>query len=105
MKNLLLLTFLFTFTSFVAKAQQVPEKSNTIVLTQADSIGLKEKVLKVLADRDYTISSGKTAPVISTAAKTLKNGARVYYNVQIKGAEIILSGKLPNAGQSSTTIA
>jgi hypothetical protein len=103
MKKLILL--LFVVASFITKGySQVPEKSNTIVITLADSNGVKEKILKVLADKDYTVSSGKTSPTIITAPKTLKNGARVYYNFQIKGAEIILTGKLPVAGQSTMSI-
>lgn len=103
MKKLILL--LFVVASFITKVYaQVPEKSNTIVITLADSNGVKEKILKVLADKDYTVSSGKTAPTIITAPKTLKNGARVYFNFQIKGNEIIMTGKLPVAGQSTMSI-
>ena len=85
-------------------AQQVPEKSNAIIITMSDSIGLKEKVLKVLADKDYTVNSGKTAKFIATAPKTLKNGTRVSYNFQFNGATIIMTGGLPVAGQSTQKI-
>ena len=105
MKYLFPLFLLFITLVSVGNAQDVPEKSNAIVLTQADSVGLREKVLKVLSDKDYVVNSGKTAPIITTTAKTLKNGARVHFSVQIKGKEIILTGKLPVAGQSTMTIA
>ena len=105
MKNLFLLIFLIISFTKIGFAQQASEKSNAIIITQTDSIGLREKVLKVFADKDYAISSSKTAKIISTAAKTLKNGSRVHFNVQIKGVDIILTGKLPVAGQSTMTIA
>ena len=104
MKKLILLSILTLLSLSWSYSQQAPEKSNTIISTQPDSIGLREKVLKVLSDKDYTISSGKTAAVITTAAKTLKNGARVTFSVQVKGADILLSGRLPVAGQPSMNI-
>ena len=104
MKKLILLFVISTFALTLGYAQQVPEKSTTIVSTQADSIGLKEKVLKVLADKGYTLLSTKNPQVISTAAKTLKGGARVQYNIQIKCADIFISGKIPVSGQAGAVI-
>ncbi len=104
MKKIILPFLVIALTSALAYAQQTTEKATTIIATQADSIGLKDKVLKLLADKDYTVVAGKIPTTITTAAKTLKNGARVHYIFQLKGADIILSGKLPVAGQASMSM-
>lgn len=103
MKKLILFICLLCM-SLIGYAQ-APEKATTIVVSMSDSIGLREKVLKVIADRGYTVSSAKTAAIISTAGKTLKNDARVAYYFQIKGKEIFITGKLPVAGQANFPIA
>ncbi len=103
MKNLLLL-FLFVFATTLSYAQDVPAKSNTIVITLADSNGVSDKVIKALKGRDYTVNTSKNPNSLSTAARTLKNDTRVLFLVLIKGNEIALSGKLPVAGQSNMPI-
>lgn len=105
MKNVILPILLFVLGLSATVAQNVPEKAGSIVITMPDSSGLKEKITKVIADKDYTVASGKSAAIITTAAKTLKNGTRVLYNFQMKGADIILTGALPVAGQSAMKIA
>ncbi len=102
MKNLFLL-FITAFTATISYAQ-VPEKSNAIVITIADSTTAVAKIQKVLADKDYTLAPSKNASVISTTAKTLKNGTRVAYNFKVKGNEIILKGNIPVSGQTSPFI-
>jgi hypothetical protein len=104
MKKLILLLNILIFSTGLGYAQQIAEKSNAIITTQPDSIGLREKVLKVLADKDYTVSSGKTAAIITTAVKTLKNGTRVTYSFQTKGADIIITGKISVAAQGAMII-
>ena len=103
MKKLLVLISLFA--SITMSFAQAPEKATTVIVTMTDSVGLREKITKVLTDRGYTISSGKTATIITTAPRTLKNDARVAYFLEIKGKEIFITGKLPIAGQSAFPIA
>ncbi len=103
MKKLILMVSIL-FSAITFGYTQAPEKSNAIIITMSDSASLKEKVLKILADKDYTVSSGKTAVNIITAPKTLKNGARVYFTFQFKGNQIIMTGMLPVAGQSTMKI-
>jgi hypothetical protein len=103
MKNLLLVFFL-AFTTVAAYAQ-VPEKAKTIIITMPDSNAVSDKVIKVLTSRDYTVqAAGKTPSVITTAAKTLKTNARVIYTAQLKGADVLLTGRIVVAGQSSMII-
>ncbi len=103
MKNLLLV-FLLAFTTVTVYAQ-VPEKAKTIIITLPDSNTVADKVTKVLTSRDYTVqAAGKTPSVITTAAKTLKTNARVIYTAQIKGADVLLTGRMVVAGQSSMII-
>ena len=104
MKQLNLFLLTMAFTTMIGFAQDIPEKANTIVITQPDSIGLKEKVIKALTGRGHTINSGKTATTITTVSNTMKNGTRVGFAVQIKGVDIILTGKLPIAGQAPQNI-
>jgi hypothetical protein len=104
MKKKILILFFIMFSIIRIHAQTIPEKANTIIITMPDSAAAREKVLKVLADRGYTASPGKTSSVISSPPKTLKNGARVGYNFQMKGKEIILTGTLPVAGQPNMNI-
>ena len=103
MKNLLLV-FLLAFTTLSVYAQ-VPEKAKTIIITMPDSNTVNDKVTKVFTSRDYTVqSTGKKASVISTAPKTLKTNARVVYTAQLKGADVLLTGRIVVAGQSSMNI-
>jgi len=105
MKNLSLLLFFFLFGIMVGYSQGIPENANTITVTVADSNTVKEKVVNVLEKRGYTVNSGKTAKVTTTAPMTLKNGTRVAYSVSYKGTEVLITGALPVAGQSGTKIA
>lgn len=102
MKNLFLL-IAFVFATALSYGQSVPEKSNTIVVTLADSNKVSDKVVKALSGRDYTPTVNKNSTV-TTAPKTLKNGARVGYTAQIKGNEVALTGKILVAGQSNMMI-
>lgn len=104
MKKVFFLFIGFVFSGFLSLGQ-APEKANTIVLTMSDSIGLNDKVMKVLKSRGYTSSSAKNATTIITTARTLKNGARVQYTFKLKGNEITLTGILPIAGQPPRPIA
>lgn len=100
MKNLFLL-IAFVFTTVLAYGQD--EKSNTIVVTLADSNKVSDKVVKALSGRDYTATVNKNSTV-TTAARTLKNGARVGYTATIKGNEVALTGKILVAGQTNMVI-
>ncbi len=102
MRNLLLL-IAFVMISTAGYSQSVPLKSNAIVITLSDSNTVSEKISKVLEGKDYTVNTGKNNTLI-TAPKTLKNGARVSYSFQSKGADVILTGKIVVAGQSNMII-
>ena len=102
MKKLFFL-FVFAFMSVLAYSQSAPEKANTIIITLPDSNTASAKVIKALQARDYTASEKNK--VITTAARTLKNGARVSYNAQLKGTEVYLTGKILVAGQTNMVIA
>jgi hypothetical protein len=104
MKNLLFL-FLMVFVTTVGYTQEVPDKSNTIIITLSDSATAADKVKKAFTSRDHTVNApGKDATIITTAAKTLKNGARVSFSAQLKGKDVILTGKIMIAGQSNMVI-
>jgi hypothetical protein len=105
MKKLSLLIFFMVFGLITVYSQGAPENVNTIIITISDSNTVKAKIVSVLEDRGYTVNSAKTAKVINTAAKTLKNGTRVAYSIQIKGTEVFITGALPVAGQAGTKIA
>ncbi len=102
MKKILLFLALFTCATSWSYAQA--DKANTIVITVSDSNTVKQKVTAVFTDREYTFAPGKNPSLLSTAAKTLKSGTRVSYQVQLKGAEVVLSGKIMVAGQSNMII-
>ena len=72
-----MLFVLLTSIAVLSKAQGVPEKSNAIIITMADSSGLNDKITNALQKAGYTVKKGKTADVLSTAPKTLKNN--IYY--------------------------
>jgi hypothetical protein len=101
MKNLLLL-LLITFAS-VSAYSQIPEKANTITVTLPDSATVNEKVLKVLASKDYTIKDANKS-VINTTAKTLKGNTRVSISAKIKGAEVSLTGLILIATEGSKRV-
>jgi hypothetical protein len=103
MKNILLL-FILTFVYTSGNAQGVPEKANTIIITLADTNTINEKILKVLTGKDYPVKSNKASSSILAGPKTLKNNTRVSLNAQIKGAEIILTGKILIATEGSKVI-
>jgi hypothetical protein len=104
MKKLFLLFTIIAFTNILGVAQDIPAKTNTIVITLSDSLKMNEKVSKVFTSKDYTINAGKNPNIIATGAKTLKNNTRVSMNAQIKGAEIVLTGKIVVAGQGNINI-
>ncbi|HSZ24562.1 MAG TPA: hypothetical protein VK766_02530 [Cytophagaceae bacterium] len=104
MKSLVLLFAFIVFVNVIGNAQDIPAKSNAIVVVLPDSNKVSDKILKVLTAKEYTITPGKNPSVITTAAKTLKSNTRVVWNVNIKGAEVILTGKIVVAGQGSMTI-
>lgn len=104
MKKLLFL-LLMTFFTTIGYAQEVPDKANTIIITLTDSVTAADKVKKAFTSRDYAIAAaGKDATIINTVAKTLKGGARVGYTAQLKGKDVILTGRILVAGQSSMLI-
>jgi hypothetical protein len=105
MKNLSVFIFFMIFGIIKGYSQGIPENANTIIVTVADSNTVKEKIVSVLEKRGYTINSGKTSKVTTTAPMTLKNGTRVTYSISYKGAEVFLTGSLPVAGQAGTKIA
>jgi hypothetical protein len=100
----LLPILVLVFATHFSKAQSIPEKANTIVITLPDSNQVVAKIIKAFESKDYTTSKGKNPMLISTAQRTLKNGTRVAYMAEAKGKEIILTGKLPVAGQPGTSI-
>ena len=102
MKKLLLLSIV-AFTTVLGYAQG-PEKANAIIITMPDSNTISDKVLKILTSKDYTINKGKNASIITTAPKTLKSNTRVVLNAQLKGVDIILTGKVVIAAQGSMTV-
>jgi len=104
MKKLVIPILLALYTFTYSIAQNTPDKASSIIITMPDSNGLKAKITKVIADKDYTVGPGKVASIINTAAKTLKNGTRVAFVFQMTGADIILTGTLPVAGQASMKI-
>lgn len=106
MKKLFLLLFIAIVanTSF---AQTVPDKANTIIIamSMSDSNAVKEKVMKVLEDRDYKVRPNNKAPqTITTVPKTLKENARVSFIADIKGTEIYLTGFMSIAAQNGMRI-
>jgi hypothetical protein len=101
MKNLFLLFFIAFST--VSGFSQIPEKANTITITLPDSATANEKVLKVLASKDYTIKDANKT-VINTAAKTLKSNTRLSLTAKIKGAEVALTGFILIATEGSKRI-
>lgn len=104
MRNLVLLFAFIVFTNVLGNAQNIPAKSNAIVVTFPDSNKVSDKIVKVLTGKEYTINQGKNPSNITTAAKTLKSNTRVVWNAQLKGAEVVLTGKIVVAGQGSMTI-
>jgi hypothetical protein len=102
MKKLLLLSIV-AFTTVLGYAQG-PEKANAIIITMPDSNTISDKVLKILTSKDYIINKGKNASVITTMPKALKSNTRLALNAQLKGADIILTGKLVIAAQGSMTV-
>lgn len=102
MKNLLLL-IIACFTFVYGHAQEIPVKANTITITFSDSNNVQEKVLKVLTGKDYPIKT-KDKTLITTGPKTVKGETRVSLNAQLKGADVILTGKLSIAAQGSLPV-
>ncbi len=100
----LLLSFIIAFTTLLGYAQGIPEKTSTIIITMPDSNTVNEKVLKVLTSKDYTINKGKNPLLITTAPKSLKGNVRVVLNAQLKGADIILTGKIVIAAQGGMAV-
>jgi hypothetical protein len=104
MKKLFFL-FMIAFATTLGYAQEVPEKASSIVITLTDSITAADKVKKAFADREFEIAkAGKDASIITTVGRTLKNGARVGYTAQLKGKDVILTGRMLVAGQSGMAI-
>jgi hypothetical protein len=105
MKNLLVLLFMMAFGTITGYTQDVPEKANTVIVKVSDSITIREKIVSLLESKGYSVNSAKTAKVITTAPRTLKNGTRVVYSFNVKGPEVFVTGSLPVAGQPGTQIA
>ena len=104
MKHLLLL-ILTVFIGTWAYSQGIPEKANTIIITLPDSNQVQEKVLKALSDRDFPVTKpAKGATRITPGVKTVKNNTRVGLTADIKGAEVILTGKIIITGQGNLNI-
>jgi hypothetical protein len=103
MKSILSL-FLLVFISVAAYGQEIPVKANTIVITLADTSHLRETILKVLAEKDYTVkNTAKASSTIFTNAKTLKN-CRVSLITDVKGSEVLLTGNIVVVGQGNMRI-
>lgn len=104
MKKLAFL-ILLTFVGTVGYAQEVPPKSNTIVITMPDSNDLFKNVMKVLSDKGYTVKPKNTDNKfkLTTEPKTLKN-TRLTLIISIKGSEVFLKGKIFIAGQENLNL-
>jgi hypothetical protein len=90
-----LLVLLIIFTGTLGYAQNIFPKSNTIVITTSDSTDLSEKILRILMKNNYIVKDlNKTSKDITTEIKLVKGDTKVSLNTKIKGAEIILTGKV-----------
>lgn len=100
-KLVLLLICLHTF----AQAQGIQDMANTIIITLKDSTTARDKAIKTFSSLGYTVKNpSKVTKNVSTDAKTLKNKTRVGFNAEIKGAEVVLTGKILFAGQEGIVI-
>jgi hypothetical protein len=104
MKKTLLLA-LFCLIGIAGFSQGIPEKANTIIITYPDSNRVYDKVMSVLTEKEYIVKGNKSTTKIITSPKTLKGGkTRVSLVVEIKGAEVWLSGNIVVAAQDNLKI-
>lgn len=89
----------------MSQAQGIQDMANTIIITLNDSTTARDKVLKTFSSQGYTVKNpNKVTKTVSTDPKTLKSKTRVGFNGEIKGAEVILTGKILFAGQEGIII-
>lgn len=88
----------------VGISQDIPAKTNTIIITMPDSTNLHQKIIKILSDKGYSVRNAeKPSTAFTTEAKTLKN-SRVSLHIDRKGTEIVLTGTIIIAGQDNMKI-
>lgn len=103
MKKLgILLLGLFFVT--VAYAQDVPEKSTTIVITGSDSATVAAKLGDALKKKGYTMNKTKSTDTYNATPVQLKNNNRFTLTVQYKGKEIYLTGVVGFIGQPNQKV-
>jgi hypothetical protein len=102
-KQLFVLLILLTGT--LGYAQNIFPKSNTIIITTSDSTDLSEKILRILIKNNYIVKDlNKASKDITTEIKLIKNDTKLSLNAKIKGAEIILTGKVAIPTQGNRPI-
>jgi hypothetical protein len=97
------LFLIIIFTSAFGHAQEAPQKANTIIITFPDSNAVVNKLTKILENKGYVWKKTKNPAVIVTEPKTLKN-TRILLNAEVKGPDVLLSGKIVLAGQTNMNI-